>query len=289
MRPSGQFAFLLVVAVMLLMVPISLGDPEKPSIAKELLAQARRDMHAKRKPDATETASASRMELSEAFEDLNVDRSSREGTLYGEVTDKGGAQLFTLLNLTDQDVFCDGGSGAGRLVLQAALETSVRRAVGIEFLEERHALALVAKAKLDARGALASNKVEIEFVNADLASWPDLTRTGGCSKIFMNNVAFPKELNTALAERLLNHELVSRSSDDRMDATGPRRFLVASTYNLRLFVQDSSHALAPCKARAIPYFAEVSVQMVDTSWGGAMIYVHELCPGVPSSSRGSEL
>src|SRR6516162_5521450 len=42
---------------------------------------------------------------------------------YGEITYKGAAELFKKLNLTNNDVLVDLGSGVGKLVVQVALDT----------------------------------------------------------------------------------------------------------------------------------------------------------------------
>ena len=57
---------------------------------------------------------------------------------YGELTIRGGQALRALLAPREDDVFYDLGSGAGRLVLQAALEWPCQRSVGIELAKSRH-------------------------------------------------------------------------------------------------------------------------------------------------------
>jgi hypothetical protein len=54
----------------------------------------------------------------------------------------GFRQLTVRLELTPEDCFVDCGSGTGRLVLLAAKECGVRRAVGVELSAARHTLAL---------------------------------------------------------------------------------------------------------------------------------------------------
>lgn len=60
---------------------------------------------------------------------------------YGEMTPLGFRQLAARLGLSSTDVFVDCGSGTGRLVLQAAKEYGVRRAIGVELSSSRHDVA----------------------------------------------------------------------------------------------------------------------------------------------------
>ena len=66
----------------------------------------------------------------------------------------------------------------GRAVMQAALETPVRRSVGVEFVLVRHESAQIALSRLKQGNALsnrtAKTPVDVELVHDDLLSWPGL-------------------------------------------------------------------------------------------------------------------
>ncbi|CAD7965684.1 unnamed protein product [Amoebophrya sp. A120] len=67
---------------------------------------------------------------------------------YGEIVPSSLTQVLLRMNATEADVFYDLGSGIGKTVLQAALTTRVKQAIGIEFENTRNLNALTAKQKL---------------------------------------------------------------------------------------------------------------------------------------------
>ncbi|PRP80216.1 hypothetical protein PROFUN_12102 [Planoprotostelium fungivorum] len=63
---------------------------------------------------------------------------------YGEIVPAAVMHLIKLLEITERDVFYDLGSGIGKAVIQIALQTNVKRSVGVELSETRYNLSLVA-------------------------------------------------------------------------------------------------------------------------------------------------
>ena len=124
----------------------------------------------------------------------------RGAATYGEITPKASATLLRWLRMTSEDVFIDCGSGTGRLVLQAAIETDVRRSIGVEMSGFRHGVALQARAALahDARQARAAERVELfegdfrTLVPAD------------ASVLYAGSLCFPDVLMLALARACLD-------------------------------------------------------------------------------------
>ena len=57
---------------------------------------------------------------------------------YGEITYPGISRLLDYATMTDADVFCDLGSGVGKVVLQAFLKTPAKRCFGIEASQARY-------------------------------------------------------------------------------------------------------------------------------------------------------
>lgn len=83
---------------------------------------------------------------------------------YGELTVRGAATVFRLLQPTGGDVLYDLGSGTGRFVLQAALTLPRVRVVGVELSATRHAAAIKAHQRVvgvHARGNLALRHADI--------------------------------------------------------------------------------------------------------------------------------
>ena len=77
-----------------------------------------------------------------------LDQNSGPGAhSYGELTPLGFRNLCKRIALYADDVFVDAGSGLGRIVLQAAKEYGVKRALGVEYLVGRHAIAAAAAAR----------------------------------------------------------------------------------------------------------------------------------------------
>jgi precorrin-6B methylase 2 len=91
------------------------------------------------------------------------------------------------MNLKTDDVFCDLGSGTGKIVLQVSEKTKCAKAIGVELVYERHAAAV--------RLLGAPNNDRVQFIHGDLRSTKldqDVT------VVFVNNVLFPAELTMAL-------------------------------------------------------------------------------------------
>jgi len=76
-----------------------------------------------------------------------------EASTYGEATRLGFRRVCKRLGLSADDTFVDCGSGTGRLVIQAANEFGVRRAIGVELSRQRHSMALGLLTSSSGRGA----------------------------------------------------------------------------------------------------------------------------------------
>lgn len=143
---------------------------------------------------------------------------------YGEITAQGLVRVFDAIGdagaaLCAEDRFYDLGSGAGRAVLQAHLTTPVGRAVGVELVEKRHALAEGALQKLRAAAAAAPGTTEegglaalggaaataqacgreVAFHLGDIRTpglWSDAT------VVYTNSICFPADLMLDLLGKL---------------------------------------------------------------------------------------
>lgn len=108
---------------------------------------------------------------------------------YGELPAGEAARLFGWLRLRPDDVFADLGSGTGKLVLQAAFETEVGRALGVELSRFRHEAALERWSRLGR-----PERVELrceDFRASDLRE---------VSVLFAGATVFPEELVSELGE-----------------------------------------------------------------------------------------
>ena len=85
--------------------------------------------------------------IPEAEEDVIDDSGGHEG--YGELTVQGTTTLLRAVGLDVRDTFYDLGSGAGRVVVQLALERPGVRAVGVELAPTRHDVACTALSRLE--------------------------------------------------------------------------------------------------------------------------------------------
>lgn len=71
------------------------------------------------------------------FDSKNV-RKSKGSPVYGEINHQALNKLLDYLKLGPKDVFYDLGSGVGKVIIQTALTTRVKLAVGIELSGTRH-------------------------------------------------------------------------------------------------------------------------------------------------------
>ena len=123
-----------------------------------------------------------------------VDR-ARSSPMYGEIMPTAALQLVDFLQLGRNDNFYDLGSGAGKMVLSAAM-TSEAKCVGIELVEPRWRLAVDALAEARELGAIRAHTAEFrheDFMSSDIS---DATAIYTCS------TGFPEPFMRKLAHRL---------------------------------------------------------------------------------------
>mmetsp|Transcript_79494 Transcript_79494/g.233669 ORF Transcript_79494/g.233669 Transcript_79494/m.233669 type:complete len:282 (-) Transcript_79494:41-886(-) len=184
-------------------------------------------------------------------------KASEEGTTfqktYGEFAAGGVEVLLDSLNVTTDDVFCDLGSGIGKVVMQAYLERRPKEAIGIELSEARHRLAEVARDRL--LSSLTSG-ARLTFVHGDV--FDSDSTLARCSKIFVCSTVWPLELLERMEQKLVSLEF--------------RRtpVLVASSKQLRAFGGIMETNRYPGKARFVRH------ARVDTSWGASFISLYAL-------------
>jgi len=82
--------------------------------------------------------------IREAFHKIDPDSFDQGKITDGEITPESFSFLLRSVQTGPRDVFYDLGSGTGLVVLQAALEFGVKRAVGFELNPQRHLLGCAA-------------------------------------------------------------------------------------------------------------------------------------------------
>ena len=131
-----------------------------------------------------------------------LDASAGSGAAtYGEILPVAARGLLRWLSLGRDDVFADLGSGSGRLVFQAACETKVRRAVGVELSRDRHLAAveglrlLQAACPADSRPEL-TERIERRCEDVRTTDLADLT------VVYVAATSFPPALWSTTLRRL---------------------------------------------------------------------------------------
>lgn len=106
---------------------------------------------------------------------------------YGEVEYQGLVQMLQGLK-TNGKIFCDLGSGIGKIVIQAAYNYGFKKSIGVELSVDRHNRAVQAYKKIRDIGV----RNKIRFYNMNLLNI-DLTKM---DIIYISNLCFPAKLLT---------------------------------------------------------------------------------------------
>jgi len=128
-------------------------------------------------------------------DDLRI-RKASGSSLYGEITFGALDKLIRYLDLDDQDVFYDLGSGVGKVVHQIAMTTNVKRVVGVELSATRF------KDAQKVRDAAAKekwiSKARCKFEHGDILK-ADLSKA---TVLYTCSTAFPMTFMMKLAKKL---------------------------------------------------------------------------------------
>lgn len=114
---------------------------------------------------------------------------------YGEILPEGVDQLVLLLALDESSILCDLGSGLGRAVLQVALTTPVKLAMGLELSSSRVDQANEALAMLQRHDV---QHPPVQFIEADLST----CNLDQATHFYLCSTAFGAALCRSIAERL---------------------------------------------------------------------------------------
>lgn len=141
-----------------------------------------------------------------SIEDLALEKvGGPTASTYGELTPYGMNELGSALRLGPADVFCDLGSGLGRLVVQAVRDFGVIHSCGVEFMVSRHRLAEAEIERADGAAPLIGLRRRITLIHGDCADaelWRDHDLAGRVTCAFASNLLFDGQLNERLRQRL---------------------------------------------------------------------------------------
>lgn len=98
--------------------------------------------------------------------DEKLIRKFKGSPIYGEITQKSVEMLYEYLSINKDDVLYDLGSGVGKVVLQVAIKTPIKKAIGIEISKERYDGSL--QALSNAKNFFNSIDKKVKFINDSL-------------------------------------------------------------------------------------------------------------------------
>lgn len=115
-------------------------------------------------------------------------RSLERSLTYGEIDPKSLYRALASLRLRRDDVVADLGSGSGKVVLQAALQSNCRKVVGVELIDDRYEDARRGHANLMLKMPEVARRITFikdDFLKADLS---DVTVAYMANKVFDENL-----------------------------------------------------------------------------------------------------
>mgnify|MGYP005628642661 CR=1 FL=1 len=168
------------------------------------------NLKAPQKPNITTKKEAffSKQKMEELYKDLSgfgvaqneyeTIRQNGGNPTYGEITYESTENLFNILKLTKNDVIYDLGSGVGKFIIQAYLNTPVKKAVGVELSSTRIKRANEALARLKAQNNLRKN-ASIEFREDNFSN----TDISDATVIYICSTCFSQELMKTIKDKML--------------------------------------------------------------------------------------
>jgi hypothetical protein len=120
-----------------------------------------------------------------------------EDATYGEITHQGAEDLFKYLQLREDDVFYDLGSGVGKLIVQSYLVTPAKKVVGIELSSLRAIQAKKAFKKM-LEMDLIHPKKNIDFIEGDFLK----QSLNDATVIYICDVSFSDKLMKKISAKI---------------------------------------------------------------------------------------
>jgi len=132
--------------------------------------------------------------------------SSNASSYYGELSKQAVKIFIQESQLTDNDIVCDLGSGAGKMVIQIAIESNAIKVIGIELSPTRYNCAVKSletlkniEEKQNNRNNKYNSNNKIKFIEGDIIgeNWNDAT------VVYCSWTAFSDELKQKIVEKAL--------------------------------------------------------------------------------------
>jgi precorrin-6B methylase 2 len=133
-----------------------------------------------------------------AFGSVTTELSKHNPTTYGEILPSSVTTIINLLNVKQNDVFYDLGSGSGKVVTQFFLQTKAKKNTGIELVPFRHNIATKIKNKLQTTFPDKFSSQQLQFINGDILT-QDLT---DATIVYMCSTCFSNELLEEITNKL---------------------------------------------------------------------------------------
>ena len=133
-----------------------------------------------------------------AFGSVGTELSKNNPTTYGEILPSSVTTIINLLNINQDDVFYDLGSGSGKVVTQFFLQTKAKKNTGIELVPFRHNIAKQIKNKLQKTFPDKFSSQQLQFINGDILT-QDLT---DATIVYMCSTCFSNELLQKITNKL---------------------------------------------------------------------------------------
>lgn len=141
-------------------------------------------------------------ERSEEVEELSLEDFRRLLT-YGEVSvESVSSTILPFLSLTEDDVLYDLGCGTGKILVQAVLQTTCAKAVGIELMQNRVQEGLRALDRLDRLELELLKTKSVTLVQGDICKPPSSADMSDATVVFINNVMFGPKLMMKVMQQL---------------------------------------------------------------------------------------
>ena len=131
----------------------------------------------------------------------DVKKSQNVFTTYGEMLPESLTKLVNYLNMNDNDVVYDLGSGIGKVINQVFLQRPVKKAVGVEIVKSRNEKAIDIKNKLKEKfNDTKFKNQELDFIRGDMLE-QDLSDS---TIIYICSTCFSDEFLTRLVREKFN-------------------------------------------------------------------------------------
>ena len=122
------------------------------------------------------------------IEQIEIDSAKYVNSTYGTISYNGIEELINILNIDDNDIFYDLGSGNGNVVTHFYLKTPVKKSIGIEYLKNRHYIGLFNLLEISKEYNISNN---INLINDNIYNYNFMDAT----IIFTTSCCFHNELN----------------------------------------------------------------------------------------------